>query len=204
MIKLAKYCAPALGFMLLAGLLFCIFPQQASSTPVTIVITDPITNGGDLDEMLERVLSWLWPLALIVGVLMILIAAYYFIFSAGDPNKVAAGRKIFVYSLVGIAIVTTATGIVAFVREVADPAVEPPEILIQIIYYVFGGVLVASVIMILISAYLFMTSAGSPERAGKAKKTLVYALAGLLIAVTVRGIINFLAHILGSDTGGIL
>jgi len=75
---------------------------------------------GDVtfDEMLNRILSWLWPLAGTITVLMILIGAYYMILSGGNPEKIATGRKVIVYALIGFAIVTLSTGIVALIKMI--------------------------------------------------------------------------------------
>lgn len=81
-----------------------------------ITFTDPIVGGGNFDDMLTRVLSWLWPLSLVLAVLIIIIGAYFMIASGGDPQKFAMGRKIVVYALIGVAIVTIARGIVELVR----------------------------------------------------------------------------------------
>lgn len=167
-----------------------------SQTIVDIRFTDPITGGGDFDEMLERILSWLWPLSLIIGVMMLIISGYYFIFSGGDPTKVTTGKRILIYTLVAIAIITTSTGIVDMVRQMADPALEPPQILINFISHIFGLIIVVTVIMIIISGYFFMTSGGDPAKVDKAKKTLTYSLVGLAIALTSRGIIAFVTRIL--------
>ncbi|MCX6738191.1 MAG: hypothetical protein NTY11_02155 [Candidatus Parcubacteria bacterium] len=83
-----------------------------------IQFKDPIVGGGNFDNMLTKVLSWLWPISLIIAVLMIIIGAYYMVGSGGDPQKFATGRKIVIYSLVGAAIVTAAKGIIALVRTI--------------------------------------------------------------------------------------
>jgi len=72
------------------------------------------------DEMLNRILSWLWPLSGAVAVLMILIGAYYMVLSAGNPEKIATGRKVVTYALIGFGIVTISTGIVALIRLILD------------------------------------------------------------------------------------
>ena len=77
--------------------------------------TDPVINnsGGisGFEEMLIKVMRWLWPISIVVAVLMVLIGAYYFVFSGGDPSKAATGRKVVTWALVGLAIVGSAIGI---------------------------------------------------------------------------------------------
>lgn len=70
------------------------------------------------DEMMDRILSWLWPLSGVVAVLMILVGAYYLVLSGGNSEKIVIGRKIIIYALVGFAIITVSNGIVALTRVI--------------------------------------------------------------------------------------
>lgn len=60
------------------------------------------------------------------------------------------------------------------------------------VYYVtnwiFYIILVAVMIMILYAAFLFLTSSGSPEKAGKATKVITYAIIGMVIGLLARAI----------------
>ncbi|MEK7080594.1 MAG: hypothetical protein AAB925_02045 [Patescibacteria group bacterium] len=66
-----------------------------------------------------------------------------------------------------------------------------------IIPAVAGLVGALSVIMIIVAGILFLTSAGSPERIGTAKKALIYAIVGIVIALTAGAIVITLKSILG-------
>ena len=81
-------------------------------------IEDPINHSSGagssvsrFEEMLINVMSWVWPISIVIAVLMVLIGAYYFVFSAGDPAKVATGKKVIIYALIGLAIVGLSIGI---------------------------------------------------------------------------------------------
>jgi hypothetical protein len=51
-------------------------------------------------------------------------------------------------------------------------------------------------IMIIWSGILFLTSAGSPERIGTAKKSLTFAVIGIAIAVSAGGIVATIKQVL--------
>ncbi|MBU3918405.1 hypothetical protein KKC63_00630 [Patescibacteria group bacterium] len=77
---------------------------------------DPINPGGGggisgFEAMLIKIMSWLWPISIVVAVLMIIVGAYYFIFSGGDPTKVATAKKVVTYALLGLVILASAIGI---------------------------------------------------------------------------------------------
>ncbi len=55
------------------------------------------------------------------------------------------------------------------------------EIVFNIIQYLLSFLGVIAVCMIIYSGYLWMTAGGNEEKVGKAKKTLTYALVGLLV-----------------------
>ena len=61
------------------------------------------------------------------------------------------------------------------------------------------GILIASLggIMIIVSGILYLTSAGSPERVGVAKKALIYAIAGIAIGVAASILVTVIKNILG-------
>lgn len=53
-------------------------------------------------------------------------------------------------------------------------------------------------IMIFIAGILYLTSAGSPERIGTAKKALIYAIAGIVIGLAANAIVIIIKGILGT------
>ena len=61
------------------------------------------------------------------------------------------------------------------------------------------GIIISSlgVVMIIISGILYVTSAGSPEKVGLAKKALIYAIAGIAIGVAASSIVTVVKNILG-------
>ena len=60
------------------------------------------------------------------------------------------------------------------------------------------GVLIGSLgtIMIIVAGILYLTSAGSPERMGTAKKALFYAIAGIVIGILATSIVQIILSIL--------
>ena len=71
------------------------------------------------------------------------------------------------------------------------------QLLTKIITGVAGIVASLSVIMIIIAGILYLTSAGSPERIGVAKKALIYAIVGIVIAIAAESIAIIIKTTLG-------
>jgi len=68
--------------------------------------------------------------------------------------------------------------------------------IISILSWVVG---IAAVIVIILSALKYITSGGDSNKTGEAKKTLIYALVGLVVAVLAQFIISFTVN--SADSG---
>lgn len=66
------------------------------------------------------------------------------------------------------------------------------------------GVLIAGIgtIMIIVAGIMFLLSAGSPERMGKAKAALTYAIIGLAIGIGATAIVEAIKTIISAQGGG--
>lgn len=62
---------------------------------------------------------------------------------------------------------------------------------------VAGVVGAVAVVMIIVAGIFYLTSAGSPERIGVAKKTLIYAIVGITIAIAAEAIVTAIKGIMG-------
>ena len=65
------------------------------------------------------------------------------------------------------------------------------------------GVLIAGLgtIMVMVSGIMFLFSAGSPERMGKAKTALIYAIIGIAIGVGASTIVSVVKNIINASGG---
>ena len=155
-----------------------------------ITITNPLTPGNiSYEEMLARVLSWIFGFALAIAVLMLIIGGYMMVVSGGDPQRFSTGRKVIVYALSGLAIVAVSRGIIALVEQILPQGVTAETGLVNIINYAFGFLIAVSVLMFIIAAFLFVTGGGNPEQIKSARRWLIYAAIGLAVAVISRGLV---------------
>ncbi len=63
--------------------------------------------------------------------------------------------------------------------------------------WIFYILLLVAVIMIIIGGFMFITSAGSPEKATGARQILIYAIIGLIIAVLAKLIPSIVRFVIG-------
>jgi hypothetical protein len=81
-------------------------------------IPDIVQTPEDIIRIIERVAGWLFAILLAVALVFILIAAYQFLTSGGDPVRVQNARQNLMYALIGIAVAFLARGLVMLVRFV--------------------------------------------------------------------------------------
>ncbi len=60
----------------------------------------------------------------------------------------------------------------------------------DLLQILFGIVAALAVLMIVIAALRFITAQGNPQEVSKARSTIVYAVAGLLVAMTAEAIVS--------------
>ncbi len=73
----------------------------------------------------------------------------------------------------------------------------PTELVAAVLRGIMDTVGLASVAAMVYAGILYFTSGGSDEQAGKAKKTMTYAIIGLVIAILSYVIINTLINVIG-------
>jgi hypothetical protein len=72
------------------------------------------------------------------------------------------------------------------------------DLLDSIINYIFWFATAITPILILAAAFLFMTAAGDPNKVQRAKRMIIYILAGYAIVLFARGLVYVLGDILGA------
>lgn len=67
----------------------------------------------------------------------------------------------------------------------------------EISNWLFSFLLIAAVIMIVVSGFLFVTAAGNSEKVTKARNFLIYALIGVVVAILARGLVALVRMMIG-------
>lgn len=64
----------------------------------------------------------------------------------------------------------------------------------NVLNIVFGLAGALSLLMITLSGFRYITSAGNPEKSNKAREGLIYSLVGLAICLSALAIVNFVVN----------
>ena len=70
---------------------------------------------------LYNIARWLWTILLIVAVISIIVGAYYFVTSAGNPDNLTKAKSMVLYAVIGLVVAGMAWGVVSLARKIVQP-----------------------------------------------------------------------------------
>lgn len=82
-----------------------------------VSIPNPL-QANTFEELLNKIIDFLFVLALAITPLMIVIAGFYFITAEGDPAKIQTGKTLIKWALIGFIIVICAKGLVQLLQQI--------------------------------------------------------------------------------------
>ena len=88
----------------------------------TVTIENPLKKGGvdDFDELIKRIIIFTRQVATAVAPIMIIVAGFFFITSAGDPEKIKTAKRLLLWTLIGFGVILLAEGMINFFQEAID------------------------------------------------------------------------------------
>jgi len=108
-----KSYLPKLIFFLL--LITFIIPQTAEALVVRLRNPLEYENFWDL---LTRIIDFIFILGVSIAPIMFLVAGFYFITAAGDPEKITTAKKMVLWVLVGLLIIFSAKGLIELLADI--------------------------------------------------------------------------------------
>ncbi len=144
-----------------------------------------------------------------VAVLMIVIAGFRYLSSGGNEEVMAKSKRQIIYAVLGLMLIGVAEfGVkdVLFPQQGSQlPDVEKTKMLIiNITNFISGFLTTIAAVMYVYGGYIYVTAFGNEEATGKAKKVIIEATIGLLLAMAAFGIVNTtvkLENQIGPSTG---
>ena len=83
---------------------------------VDVTIPNPL-QANTFKELIEDISNFLFNIALALAPIMIIIGAFYFVTSAGDPAKITTGKQVILYTLIGLLIIFLSKGLIALLQK---------------------------------------------------------------------------------------
>ena len=69
-------------------------------------------------ELIDAIIDFIFYIAVVVAPLMAIIGAFYLLTAGGDPKKIGTGKNIIIYTMIGLAIVMLARGLIAMIESI--------------------------------------------------------------------------------------
>ncbi len=94
------------------------------SIPVLVLAQQPgpVTAPGwlsyDVIRTLDSVSNYLFGFLLVIAAISIIIAAFFFVTAAGDPDKTKTARNFVLYAVIGVLVAFLAKGLVMLINVV--------------------------------------------------------------------------------------
>ncbi len=102
---------------LLLLLIFILFP--VFFVKGVVKLENPI-NATTVEDFIDRVITILFYLGIVIAPLMIVLAAFFFLTAGGDPQKIQTAQNIILYTCIGILIIFVAKIFIALIRKILE------------------------------------------------------------------------------------
>ena len=71
-----------------------------------------------IGELIDAIIKFIFYIAVVIAPLVIIIGAFYLLTAGGDPKKIGTGKNIIIYTLIGLAIIMFARGLLAVIESI--------------------------------------------------------------------------------------
>jgi len=81
-----------------------------------ITFENPFKNVT-FEKLIENIIKFIFWVAMAIAPIMVIVAAFYFLTSGGDPEKIRTAKRIIFWTFIGLIIVFLAKGIIAVIGQ---------------------------------------------------------------------------------------
>lgn len=185
----------------------------SSSTSSSLAGTGSSSTGGSftnpisfttVDGLLSNILTTIQSIVAILAVVMIVVGGILYITSGGDQGRVTLAKTAVTAAIIGLAIAVAAPTFLFEIYDIlggtqpaaASGAKSLSVILFDLLQVLLGIIGTLSVLMLVVGGIMYMTSGGDSTRADTARKTIQYAIIGLIVAILSLVIVSQIINVL--------
>ena len=101
------------------GLIFFLFfAIMANVALAQVTIDNPLGSGGkDIPTLISTIANWLLGIGIAISTIIILWAAFLFMTSGGNKDRVTQARQTLWYAIIGLAILLIADGVALLIKN---------------------------------------------------------------------------------------
>lgn len=93
-------------------------------TAQIIEIENPLETES-FEDLLNSIVTFIFWIAIAIAPIMIMIAAFFLLTAGGDPKRVDTAKQIILWTVIGLAIILLAKGLISVLRQIIG--VSPPS-----------------------------------------------------------------------------
>jgi hypothetical protein len=111
-----KKLLPVLGLTAVLTPLFA----QALTIPApngVVVPTGVLTSSTSVVNLFCGIIPWIFWGLIVLSIVFVLVAAYRYLFSSGDPEKVRGANKTLIYAAIAIVVALIAAGVPSLINN---------------------------------------------------------------------------------------
>ena len=82
-----------------------------------VYIENPL-RADSFEAIIDNIIDFIFTIAIVAAPLMIVWAAFLFVTSGGNAEQVNQAKRIIIYTLIGLAIILLARGLIAMIKEI--------------------------------------------------------------------------------------
>jgi hypothetical protein len=159
---------------------------------------------NSVEDVLGNVLVAVQRIVGILAVVMIVIGGILYMTSGGDQGRVQLAKTAVTAAIIGLAIAVAAPTFLFEIYNVlggtqpaaAQGAKTLSAILTDLLGVLLGIIGTLSVLMLVVGGIFYMTAAGDTDRIETGRKTILYAIVGLTVALISLVIVRTIAAVL--------
>lgn len=161
-------------------------------------------NFFTVDKFLSQIMGALQKIIVTLSLLVIVYGAVMYVISAGDSKRIDSAKNAITASLVGLALGLAAP---SFLKEIAGilgwgtsdtrlaAALSLSQIAINVLNFLLGSLGILSLIMLVIGAGMYLSSAGDQGQIDTGKKIFKSALIGVFLAMASMVLVTQVARL---------
>jgi len=86
-------------------------------TVEAVTIDNPLA-ADSFAELIDAIINIIFYLAVAIAPIMFIVAGFYFVTAAGDPEKILIAKKMILWTLIGLLVVVSAKGLIMLFGEI--------------------------------------------------------------------------------------
>jgi len=177
--------------VLTVGIALFFGAQSASAACVdgATCFKNPLTYTN-VEQLLTGVMGAIQKIIVVLAMVFIMIGAVMILTSAGNSGMVEQGKKAVTMALVGLALGVAAPSllkelsiIIGWGPGASTVALTLSQIAMRVLNFLLGTMGILALVMMVIGATLYLTSAGDEDRVEKGKDIFKFSVIGLILAM---------------------